>query len=160
MNPLPAPPADPLHILPPWSFLAAVLAALLLLGLLALFLVRRWLRRREAAEPGAPPVPKPPPAAGPVKIGAEIERLRQEFLRSKDFREGCHALAALAKAHLARRTGLGVEEMTSSEIAGAVKAPRVGELMTRLARRRYGRKEPERKHFVEACDGAREVLDV
>ncbi len=156
---LPAPPADPLHILPYWSVLLLLAAALLFLLFLA-WLAYRVLRRRRppAPTPAPPPVPRAPvpvPAAG---IANRIETIEREFLETKAFREGCHVLAAASKAHLAKHTGKPVERMTSPEIASMIEDGRVGGFMTRLSRRRYGRDEPRRKHFVTACAEAREVL--
>ena len=175
MIPLPAPPADPLHVLPPASLLA--LMALVGLALIAFLLLAWWLlrrrRHRSIAEP--PPVP-PTPVSEPVpaaSIDTAIEAIERQFLRSKAFRDGCHALAAAVKRHLERATGLGVEEMTGSEIEQAfakgvrvggprlgarIGGPVLGRFMTGLSTRRYGRKEPRRRHFVAACEEARELL--
>ncbi len=156
---LPAPPADPLHILPYWSVLLLLAAALLFL-LALVWLAYRLLRRRRPespaqAPPSVPRAPVPAPAAG---ITSRIEAIERKFLETKAFREGCHVLAAAAKAHLARHTGKPVEHMTSPEISIMIEDARVGGFMTRLSRRRYGRDEPRRKHFVTACAEAREVL--
>ena len=62
------------------------------------------------------------------------------------------------KSHLGRSTGLDAERMTSSEIMAAVKDVHVGLFVKNLSWLRYGRREPRRKHFVEACREAREVL--
>jgi hypothetical protein len=158
-SPLPAPPADPLHILPAWSLLLLLAAVGLLLLALA-WLIFRVLRRHQpppAVEP--PPAPRPAPARPDASsIATRIGDLENRFLESKAFREGCHALAGVVKAHLGRSSGLDAEHMTSSEIAAAVKDDRVGRFMTGLAGRRFGREEPRRRHFVAACQEAREVL--
>ncbi len=156
---LPAPPADPLHILPYWSVLLLLAAALLFLLLLAWLLVRYLRRRRPPAPASAPPpVPRAPVPAPSIGVATRIEALERKFLETKAFREGCHALAGVAKAHLGKRTGKPVERMTSPEIAIQIEDPRVGRFMTALSRRRYGRDEPRRRHFVKACAQAREVL--
>lgn len=156
---LPAPPADPLHILPYWSVLLLLIAALLFLLLLA-GLVLQYLSRRRGSAPASPPppVPRAPVPEPSISVATRIEVLERKFLESKAYREGCHALAGVAKTHLGKRTGKPIERMTSPEIAIMVKDERVGAFMTRLSRRRYGRDEPRRKHFVEACAKAREVL--
>ncbi len=159
-SPLPAPPADPLHILPSWSLLLLLAGVGLLLLALA-WLVLRYLRRRRPPAPAAAPPPVPPPAAEAPEdrsIAARIRALERRFLESKAYREGCHALAGAAKAHLGLNTDLDAERMTSSEIAAAAKDDRVGRFMTSLATRRFGREEPRRRHFVAACKEAREVL--
>lgn len=175
MNPLPAPPADPLHVLPPVSLTTLLAMAAPALLLLATILFRLWLARRQrtAAAPkpsSPPPVPEAVPA---TSIGEAIATIEAQFTRSKAFRDGCHALAAAVKRHLAQVTGLGVEEMTGAEIAEAfaegvrvggprhgrrVGGPKLGRFMTGLSARRYGREEPRRRHFVAACEEARELL--
>ena len=122
--------------------------------------------RRGAARP-------PAPGPGAVTIDDAIAAIERRFLRSKAFRDGCHALAAAVKRHLDQLTGLGVEEMTSAEIQEAfaegvrvggprhgkrVGGPKLGRFMTGLSARRYGRDEPRRRHFVKACEEARELL--
>ncbi len=156
---LPAPPADPLHILPYWSVLLLMAAALCFV-LFLVWLLYKYLRRRRppAPEPPPPPVERAPVPAPSTGIATRIEAIERKFLETKAFREGCHALARAAKAHLGQRTGHPVERMTSPEIAIMVEDKRVGDFMTRLSRRRYGREEPRRRHFREACDRAREVL--
>ncbi len=156
---LPAPPADPLHILPYWSILL-LLAAALCLALFLAWLLFRYLRRRRppTPAPAPPPVPRAPVPVPSAGVADRIEAIERKFLESKAFREGCHALAGVAKAHLGKRTGKPVERMTSPEIANAIEDERVGGFMTRLSRRRYGRNEPRRKHFKEACAEARELL--
>ncbi len=159
-SPLPEPPADPLHILPPESLLMLLAAAGMLFLILAWLVVRRFLRRRPPS-PAGPPPPSPQPldtVPAETGIATRIKALERTFLDSKAFREGCHALAAVVKSHLARSTGLAVEHMTSPEIARAVEDQRIGRFMTYLGRRRYGREEPRRKHLVEACGEARELL--
>ena len=64
----------------------------------------------------------------------------------------------MVKQHLAQVTGLGVEEMTSAEIAERLGNARIGRYMTGLSRRRYGRREPRRRDFGAACNEARELL--
>ncbi len=158
-TPLPSPPADPLHIMPRALFILLLAGiALLLLGLLFLLLRYFALRRPQSVEEAPPPprlVPTPTPASS---IGSRIRALEDEFLKTKQFREGCHILARLVKAHLGRSTGHPIERMTSPEIAIMVEDQRVGSFMTDLSRRRYGREEPRRRHFVKACAEARELL--
>ncbi len=156
---LPAPPADPLHILPYWSVLL-LLAAALFFALFAAWLLFRYLRRRRppVPAPAPPPVSQAPVPEPAIGVATRIEAIERKFLETKAFREGCHALAAVARAHLGKRTGKPVERMTSPEIASLIEDKRVGGFMTRLSRRRYGRDEPRRKHFVEACAEARKVL--
>ena len=165
MTPLPAPPADPLHILQPTTLLALAAVAAGLLAMLLLLWLRHHLRRR--ARRAAPPPPTPataPPARQPAAgIATRIRDLEEKILASKAFREGCHRLAMLIKTHLGQRTGIDVERMTSSEIErrfdddGEIDS-RIGEFMTGLSRRRYGRAEPGRRDFVAACEEARLLL--
>lgn len=156
---LPAPPADPLHVVPEWSIMLLEAVAILLALFLAWLALRYLPRRRPPAPaPAPPPVPRasvPVPSAG---VATRIEAIERKFLKTKEYREGCHVLAGVAKAHLGKRTGKPVERMTSPEIAMVIEDPRVGGFMTRLSRRRYGRDEPRRKHFVKACAEARELL--
>ncbi len=157
-TPLPSPPADPLHIMPRALFIL-LLAGIALLVLALLFLLLRYfaLRRPRPVEEPPPPqlAPTPTPATG---IGSRIRALEDEFLKTKQFREGCHILARVVKAHLGRSSGHPIERMTSPEIAIMVEDQRVGSFMTDLSRRRYGREEPRRRHFVKACAEARELL--
>ncbi len=157
--PLPAAPADPLHILPPESLWLLLAAAGMLFLALAWLVARRLFRRVPKPAPASPPVPAPVPTV-PAESGITglINALEREFLDSKAFRDGCHALAALVKSRLARSTGLAVEHMTSPEIARAIEEPEVGRFMIALSRRRYGRDEPRRRHFAQACGEARELL--
>lgn len=157
--PLPAPPADPLHIMPRTLFLV-LLAGIALLVLALAFLLLRYLALRRPRTPEAPSplqqlAPTPTPTAG---IGSRIRAIEDEFLKTKHFREGCHTLARVVKAHLGRKTGHPIERMTSPEIAILVEDQRVGGFMTGLSLRRYGREEPRRRHFVKACAEARELL--
>ncbi len=172
MNPLPAPAAPPLYILPPASLLAlAVLAGLILFALLLALAWKLW-RRQRSKPPSTPPLPTP---AGRQRVktgslGSAIESLEQRTLRTKAFRDGCHALAVLIKKHLEQVTGLGVEEMTSVEIektfvggvashdGARIGGAMLGAFMTGLSARRYGREEPRRRHFVAACEEARRLL--
>ena len=174
MNPLPAPLADPLHVLPPAT--PQALVAVVGLALLALALMIWWLRRRRRPRPAAtaPSPPPPLPEAIPsASIGDAIAAIERKYVRSKAFRDGCHALAAAVKRHLEQVTGLGVEEMTGAEIQEAfaegvrvggprhgarVGGPQLGRFMTQLSARRYGREEPRRRDFVKACEKARELL--
>ena len=156
LSPLPAPPAAELHILPPASLLLLLVVLALLLLFMAGLVLRGLFRRRPA--PAAAAAPRPVPAAAAISIGARIRAIERKFLESKAFREGCHALAALAKVYLGQRTGEPVERMTSLEIAIAIEDERIGRFMTALSRRRYGREEPRRRHFIAACAEARELL--
>ncbi len=175
MNPLPAPPADPLHVLPPASLPALLALAGLVLALLGVILVKLWLARRSRAAATKPPAPPPtvPEALPAASIGDAIAAIERKYGRSKAFRDGCHALAAAVKRHLERVTGLGVEEMTGAEIEEAfaegvrvggprhgkrIGGPKLGRFMTGLSARRYGREEPRRRHFVKACEEAKELL--
>ncbi len=160
MEGLPAPPAAPLHILPPAILLMLLAGVALVLLALIWWLLRRFRRRRAAAEPPPPaPALQPTPVAAPAAgLADRIEAIERKFLKTKEFRDGCHVLADAAKAYLGKRTGLAVERMTSPEIAAAVEDQQIGRFMVGLSRRRYGRDEPRRKHFVEACREAREVL--
>ncbi len=156
---LPEPPADPLHILPPASLPVLLAALAVLLLVLAWMMLRRFSRRKPAAATTPPPVPEPA-ATGTPETGftARIEAIERKYLKTKEFRDGCHALATAVKTHVGRSTGLDAERLTSPEIARAVEDQRVGRFMIDLSWRRYGRNEPRRKHFVEACARAREVL--
>ena len=159
LSPLPAPPAAELHILPPASLVLLLVVLALLLLSMAWLVLRGLFRRRPApAAASSPAAPRPVPAAAAISIGARIRAIERKFLESKAFREGCHALAALAKVYLGQRTGEPVERMTSLEIAIAIEDERIGRFMTALSRRRYGREEPRRRHFIAACAEARELL--
>ncbi len=159
-TPLPATPADALHILPPES-LWLLLAAVAMLLLLLLWLVLRRLFRRRPRPDAAPPPPPPrqPSVVTPASdVATRIKAIEGEFLESKAYREGCHVLAAAARSHLGRDTGLAVERMTSPEIARAIEDRRIGAFMIALSRRGYGADEPRRGHFAEACAKAQELL--
>ena len=164
-TPLPEPAMDVLHILPSTSQMGWWLILAMLLALPVLVLILRMLAHRSRPATTAPePEPAPTPVARPaVGVVGRIAALEEKILRSKAFRDGCHALAGLIKSDLEQRSGLAVEKMTSSEIEHAfrdskVTDPQIGGFMTRLSRRRYGRDAPRRRHFVEACDKARELL--
>lgn len=175
MTPLPEPPAEPLAVLPWLEQLPTLVILGIVLLLIALDLLQRLLSKRKRPVAAAPPpVPAVSPAGAPTAdVGFRIGALEEQFLRTKAYREGCHALAEVVKNDLEQRTGLPVEEMTSSEIEQAfvrgvrvgderdgalVGGPMLGRFMTGLAGRRFGREEPRRRHFVEACNQAREIL--
>ncbi len=178
MNPLPAPTAPPLFILPPANLLALLaLVVAFLLALLIALIWRLWRRRpKKSPQPASMPPPVPQPSVTNGGLGSAISSLERRTLQTKAFRDGCHALARLIKKHLEQATGLGVEEMTSSEIGeafvGGVKAKAggtrvsggrvggasLGPFMTGLSSRRFGREEPRRRHFVAACKEARRQL--
>ena len=160
MSPLPAPIADPLQVLPHAGLLALMALSGLVLLLLALLVLRHLLRRRPRPAEAPPPVPQPPPAVplSAAPIGDRIAAIERKFTRSKAFRDGCHALAAAVKQHLAQVSGLGAEEMTSAEIAEHLDDARIGRFMTGLSRRRYGRRKPRKRDFGAACHEARELL--
>ncbi len=165
MSPLPESPAGALHVLPPASLLALLALAATFLLLLAVMIARRLLRRRQRPVTEPPTVPRAtaPPPSPAISIGTRIQALERKFLKTKAFRDGCHSLAVLIKGHLAQVTGLAAERMTSTEIERAIDKlpaadPRVGGFMTSLSRRRYGRNAPRRRHFIAACEEARELL--
>ncbi|MEM7586636.1 MAG: hypothetical protein AAF560_24820 [Acidobacteriota bacterium] len=170
MTELPTSSAPPLYILPPTGLM--MLAALTLAFLLALLLALLWRlwKRRQRRRPAPAPAQKQAaaPPAPAASLSSAITELQKRTLRSKTFRDGCHALAVLVKKHLEQITGLGVEEMTSRELQktfaggvrgdGRIDGERLGKFMTDLSARRYGREEPRTRDFVVACDAARSLL--
>ena len=89
----------------------AVLLALLLLGIRAL-----WRRRRG---PRPRPGDRPVPAAAWPRTAAALEALLAELRAGGDGRLFLHGLAGLTRAYAADRFGIAGREMTGGEIAAA-----------------------------------------
>jgi len=107
-------------------FWVAVGLAILLLGALVYWLVRR---RKPATIPSAPSVPAIPPDAEALRA---LDALAAEGLPGRgELRPFYIRLTAIAKRYLERRLGAPVLEMTSSETLAFLRAhPHAGELLS------------------------------
>ncbi len=107
-------------------FWIALGLAVLLLGALAFWLIRR---RRRAAQPSAPSVPAEPPDVEALRA---LDTLAAEGLPGRgELRPFYIRLTAIAKRYLERRLGAPVLEMTSAETLAFLRAhPHAGELLS------------------------------
>lgn len=158
--PLPEPLSEPLPMFtwgPPVVWWQLALAALLA------WAVWRWLIKPRPVLPQVPVSGPALPAASVAEVPRsdfvtklfEIERL---FLESKDYREGCHALAALVRTYLEKQVNEEVEALTASEISTAFKDPRIGRFATELRDAQYGRESPTRDLFRRLCREAKSLF--
>ena len=142
---LPAPAADPLHILPPFMPLLLGLAGAALLVSVGIWLLMYYFSTRQAMTPR---VRQHSRTAD--NVAAQIRAIQKRTNGTGEFREGCHELSFLLKSHFEQSTGLQVEEMTPGEIARTLKGPLVG-FFGELSRLQFGRPEPEKTDFDRAC---------
>ena len=144
---LPAPLAEPLHLLQPspWPDRLAILLVVLLAAL-----VGRWLLRRRRPAP-RPVEAAPAVTSAPIAEPRTVEAIRQRFDVRGRYRSGCHALAAAVRRHLGDR-GHPSTTWTARDIVRRVDDPALGQLAQRLANARFGRREPARREFHSLCD--------
>ena len=107
-------------------FWIALGLAVLLLGALAFWLIRR---RRRVSQPSAPSVPAEPPDVEALRA---LDTLAAEGLPGRgELRPFYIRLTAIAKRYLERRLGAPVLEMTSAETLAFLRAhPHAGELLS------------------------------
>jgi hypothetical protein len=158
--PLPEPLSDPLPMFtmgPPVVWWQLALATLLA------WAAWRWLIKPRPVPPRVPasgpalpvaPAPQVPRSDFVTKL-FEIESL---FLESKDYREGCHALAALVRTYLEKQVNQEVEALTASEMSTAFKDPRIGRFATELRDAQYARESPTRDLFRRLCREAKALF--
>ena len=152
---LPAPLAEPLHLLQPSPWPDRLLwLGLSLLGALAL---RWWLRRRRAAA-------RPAPAARPTtttttsdRTERTVEEIRRRFDSRGQYRRGLHALAEAIRRHLAGH-GHPSSTWTAGDIGEHADDPALASVSERLAEVRFRRREPERRDFHALCDQTEAAL--
>jgi len=156
MQDLPADLADPLHLADPYPFYG-LLGALATLLLLALLTVLWWRRRRRTVAAALPPAPAPPTGAS-SGIWKAIEDVRLRFFRSQDYRRGCHALAALLRAHLEGTTAQPLSTLTAREMPAAIGDGAVASFFELLAELQFRRRRPTLEEFRGACDLAHAVV--
>lgn len=115
-NPQPADLRPPVTLPVGAAFWAALGLALVLVGMVAAWLIRR---RRQAAEPVAPTVPEVPPEE---EARLALERLAASGLvEREEYRQYYIELATIAKRYLERRLDQPVLEMTSAEVAALLR---------------------------------------
>lgn len=154
---LPGPLAEPLHFPNPALARWPILALLAIAGLW-------WLYRRSRRAEEGPAVTAPVARPRPERTGLAqaLYDLREQTLKSGNFREGCHQLASLLKSHFAR-TGFGSRErvpctrMTAREIRQAVGKTAASRLLIRLEDLRFGKAEPVQGSFQQVCRRAQKV---
>lgn len=143
---LPAPVADPLHILPPFLPLILGLSLVALLVSIGVWLLAYYYATKKQQVTGAPRRREPvADAAGGIR------QIRQVYGKNGEFREGCHALSRLLKEHFESKTGLPVEEMTAFEIAASLRGPPV-DFFRELSALQFARSEPGKGDFERACN--------
>jgi hypothetical protein len=142
---LPAGYLDMLHILPAILEQILFFLSIALLILIALFALAYWLLYRRTRQ--SPPLFAP--AAGWIK------ELEKEFLASRNYRAGCHALALRAREFLEERSGLAAPEMTAREIENAFK---MQGFFLQLSDLQFGEREPDESDFKRIVELARQRL--
>lgn len=152
MTGLPGDLAAPLHLIEPFpwrrALLVATVAALIVATLVLMW--RRMLRARRARPRPAPPPPAPAPAP-PSGLAAAIAALREQILRVGLFRQGCHELTRLLKAHFEGVEQRPYSTLTAREIGRLVGERPVARLLALLADLQFGRRPPDRDDFEGAC---------
>lgn len=156
MGPLPHPPADPLHILPPWLpwlfYLAAVAGIIwLYMKYLKRYLDALLLRLKSKWDGASPPETAPSQA---VDIGGLINDIRGRYNKGRSFRIGLFELSGGMKSYFEKKTGLPVEEMTAGEIRSRFATPEPGDFFARIEESLYSEKEPGKEEFTGLCDHA------
>lgn len=137
----------------PWQ---AVLGALVLLAMLAALL--RALTRRAPAAPVRRTTARPPPFDPDRGLRGAIRALEERVLAEQDYRRGLHELAALVHTHLEQALGVEVEALTATEATQVVKGTDADAWLIRVRDASYGRKEPSRASFHDACKDARRLF--
>jgi len=151
MNVLPAPLAEPLHILEPWPW-RSVLVVLVVGGLL-LWTLRRWLKnRRNRTDSDAGPLPKVESA-----FAREVTAIRQRAVESSFYRLGCHELADLLRGVLRRRHGERFAYLTARETATRLVGDGFAGLLVDASAARFGRSIPDKRLLTELCSRALEL---
>lgn len=152
MTDLPAPLADPLHILEPGPWRKVLVVTVLAAVVFWLFWL--WVRRRLAARSE----PSPPPVAPSLGAFAEaIEAIRRRTGESQRFRHGCHELAELLRGRLRTRHGDGLAYLTALEIEARLEGDAGAELLVEVSATRFARRPPNTRLFDGLCDRALEL---
>jgi len=150
---LPAGLADPLHILPPWSTIALTAALILLVVAILIWAVAFFLSRRQPEGKFISEIAEP---YRDGSISGKISKIRDEYTGSRDYRQGCHALSAVMKSHIEKRSGLDIEEMTPDEITVSLKG-NAGLYFEDLSELQFRKKNPLKREFVKACETSKKV---
>ncbi len=160
MNPLPHPPAEPLHIVPPWLPGVLLLGLLAALGLLLLGSLGWWYWRRREQRRTQLPQAIPASAGGPagLSFAEQVDGIVSNHCEHYTAREGCHALARLVRQRLERLTGLDMEEMTVTEMSGRLDEKKIEAHLLKLQRHQFDRKPPRRKHLRRLGTQCKQVL--
>ena len=150
---LPAGISDPLHILPPWSSIALVIAAIILIVAILIWAIAYFLSKRIQHK-------KPPPElAAPYQDGSisgTINSIEKKYTKSREYREGCHVLSAVMKSHIEKKSGVEIEEMTPDEIILSLKS-NAGLYFEDLGTLQFRKKNPLKKEFVNACESSKKT---
>jgi len=152
---LPNPPTGALHILPPWLLTAALIA--LGLALLAIWLWWKLRQRRRDPEE-AIAVEVRPRTTSPDQFALLTHRIEDEFLRSKDYREGLHALAAAVRTRIRTRNGLDADTKTVTEIVHSIENTEVHHFLISLRDHQFGMQEPNKRLFSRLFRRARKIF--
>ncbi len=155
MNPLPSGLADPLHLdFPvPWKLIA--IAAAIFFAVIALVLIRSWLRSRRQAPTKS--LPAPVPSAAFDVFGA-IEEIRERYVETGSFRLACHELSTLLRRHFERSSGHRYSVLTAGEMRKRVGEGSISRFFGLLAQLQFGRGKPSRDDLDGACDLAVDVV--
>lgn len=152
MTNLPAPLAEPLHILEPWPWRAIAVA--IVAASLAIWLLWRWLRARGRQAEAVRPVPDLPSASA---FAEAVERIRERARQSSFFRLGCHELAQLLRDVLKVRHGAKFAYLTARETAAGLDGDGYAELLVEVSAARFGRGVPSAKALDALCARALEL---
>ncbi len=154
---LPGDLADVLHLLEPisderwggwkWLPLAAILG------------VWWWRQQRRVAPKPRPVTPIEVPKRLPLgsELADKIERLRQQVLLTRRYREGCHRLAALLRQRGEEAESQPMTVWTQGEITAYLGDIPLSRAMALLAELQFGRRAPGRDDFEGACELAAEA---
>ncbi len=151
MRDLPAPLADPLHILEPWPWRQALVWSLLVLALW--LLARWWWRRRGTRRSDVEDwrsIVLPPGSS----FEGELDAIRRRANASGVYRRACHELSKLLRITLERFSGRSLDAYTSREIRRQLGDDEHTELLVMVSDLRFGRRAPTRGEFERACDSA------
>lgn len=150
MSELPFGFTDALHIDEPFPWRGIAFAVLLL------WLLYRFVKslRRERTVTASPPTSVVLPRG---RFLEKVQKLRRHYLRSKDFRAGCHELAGLLRSHFEAKRSQPFSVLTVREIEASIGDTAVSRLFSLLANLQFSRQPPSKSDFEGACDLALEV---
>ena len=150
MNRLPSGLADPLRIGPPFPWWLLLAGALLLAAALLLL----WRRSRRPATVA----PSPPPP-GRMSILSAIRALKNRYHKASSFRQACHELSTLLRAHFEQRHRKPFTTETSREIGQRLGDTALSRFFSLMSETQFRRHEPQKNDFDGLCDLAEGLVE-